>query len=234
MGKTGKGKITTVYKNRDYRELYMRLLAVLLSFAGTCALPWILKMDKGALGFTNSILSVFVFLSLYVLMNRVLKVSFGGRKRKWILPIFFGSAFSFCMVAGAQLDEKGSVPFTNLSMWIAILIGTVIMTLTLRYFWECLAVQQKAGNVWDGSFAKWQEKNRNRNRNRNTVSKRSDWLLPAVLIFIMYLPVFLAVYPGFFVYDAQDELTQVMTRSFSTHHPLAHVLLLGGGNSTGA
>ena len=50
----------------------------------------------------------------------------------------------------------------------------------------------------------------------------------AGMIFLLYIPVFLAVYPGFFVYDAQDELLQVMTRNFTTHHPLVHVLALGG------
>lgn len=38
----------------------------------------------------------------------------------------------------------------------------------------------------------------------------------------------LAVYPGFFVYDASEELAMVQTRCFTTHHPLLHVLLLGG------
>lgn len=33
---------------------------------------------------------------------------------------------------------------------------------------------------------------------------------------------------GFFVYDAQEEYLQVVTRNFTTHHPLIHVLLLGG------
>lgn len=48
------------------------------------------------------------------------------------------------------------------------------------------------------------------------------------LIFLCWLLVFLAVYPGFFVYDAMEEVNQVVTREFSTHHPLLHVLLLGG------
>ena len=38
----------------------------------------------------------------------------------------------------------------------------------------------------------------------------------------------LAVYPGFFVYDAAEELAMVQTRCFTTHHPLLHVLALGG------
>lgn len=43
----------------------------------------------------------------------------------------------------------------------------------------------------------------------------------------------LAVWPGFFVYDAQEEFNQVAQRRFTTHHPLLHVLLLGGIISAG-
>ncbi|MDE6404815.1 MAG: hypothetical protein K2M20_04085, partial [Lachnospiraceae bacterium] len=62
----------------------------------------------------------------------------------------------------------------------------------------------------------------------------TDWadryadVLSFLFLLLCWLPVFLAVYPGFFVYDAQDEYIQVATRTFSTHHPLVHVLLLGG------
>ncbi|MBO5999388.1 MAG: hypothetical protein J6P87_06840, partial [Lachnospiraceae bacterium] len=39
--------------------------------------------------------------------------------------------------------------------------------------------------------------------------------------------VLLAEYPGFFVYDATDELFEFDTRTFTTHHPLLHELLMG-------
>lgn len=56
-------------------------------------------------------------------------------------------------------------------------------------------------------------------------------------IFLFFLLVWgivlLAVYPGFFVYDAQDEFNQVAMRRFTTHHPLLHVVLLGGIVSLG-
>ena len=42
------------------------------------------------------------------------------------------------------------------------------------------------------------------------------------------IPVFLGVFPGFFVYDASDEMYQIITRNFTTHHPLIHVLTMGG------
>ena len=41
------------------------------------------------------------------------------------------------------------------------------------------------------------------------------------------------MWPGFFVYDAQEEFNQVAQRRFTTHHPLLHVLLLGGIISAG-
>ena len=205
-----------------HREWKRRLLAALLSFAGVCALSRMLKPGEDALAFTNSIFSVLTFLALYLLMEKVLKASFVGKRRRWILPGLFGTAFSFCMITGVQLDTRESVPFTDPLMWLAILAGAVVMTLSVRYFWDLIdgkqreraVSRQKEGEAPDQGEKRW-----------NTFS---GWFLPSALIFVMYLPVFLAVYPGFFVYDAQDELMQVVTRSFSTHHPLVHVLMLGG------
>ena len=206
----------------EHGEWKRRLLAALLSFAGVYALSRMLKPGEDALAFTNSIFSVLAFLALYLLMEKVLKASFVGKRRRWILPGLFGTAFSFCMIAGVQLDTRGSVPCTDPLMWLAILAGAVVMTLSVRYFWDLVGGKhkeraiscQKEREVADQGEKRW--------------NRFSGWLLPSVLIFVMYLPVFLAVYPGFFVYDAQDELMQVVTRSFSTHHPLVHVLMLGG------
>lgn len=205
-----------------HREWKRRLLAVLLSFAGVCALSRMLKPGGDAIAFTNSIFSVLTFLALYLLMEKVLKASFVGKRRRWILPGLFGTSVSFCMITGVQLDTRESVPFTDPLMWLAILAGAVVMTLSVRYFWDLIdgkqreraVSRQREGEATDQGEKRW-----------NTFS---GWFLPSALIFVMYLPVFLAVYPGFFVYDAQDELMQVVTRSFSTHHPLVHVLMLGG------
>ena len=52
-------------------------------------------------------------------------------------------------------------------------------------------------------------------------------LLRALALFLLWLPVFLAVYPGFFAYDATDEFNEVLTGEYVTRHPLLHVLMLG-------
>ena len=130
---------------------------------------------------------------------------------KRFLPFFFSLCFSLCMVFGRCLDGEGSVPFRHPGLWAAVVILTAAGTFLTGFLWKLLS---KCG--------KRQEK-------QIPVSVTGkDFAVTALLIFLCYLPVFLGEYPGFFVYDAQDELMQVVTRSFSAHHPLLHVLLLGG------
>lgn len=53
------------------------------------------------------------------------------------------------------------------------------------------------------------------------------WLFYCLLIFLCWLPVFLAYYPSVFAYDAEGQLYQVIAKDYSTHHPLLHTLFLG-------
>lgn len=53
------------------------------------------------------------------------------------------------------------------------------------------------------------------------------WLFYAAVIFLCWLPVFLAYYPSVFAYDAEGQLYQVIADDYSTHHPLLHTLFLG-------
>lgn len=53
------------------------------------------------------------------------------------------------------------------------------------------------------------------------------WLFYSAVIFVCWLPVFLAYYPSVFAYDAEGQLYQVLAHDYSTHHPLMHTLFLG-------
>lgn len=59
-----------------------------------------------------------------------------------------------------------------------------------------------------------------------TVKKQNFFLFWAA-IFVAYLPMFLANWPGNFVFDAKYQMAEVVNNSYSTHHPLAHTLLMG-------
>lgn len=214
MQKTEKKKVAFFVDKMGNVRLWM---SIVLAFAVSCAFPWMLKLQGNQLAYTNSIVSVFVFGVFFVLIKKALGNRYEGKWTRWFWPGALGFLFSLCMVAGAQLDSKESVPFTSITMWLAILVLAVAFALLIRYFWDVVMGRGKNENakIVDGTL-----------QSKKSTS-RSFWLTAGV-IFLCYLPVFLAVYPGFFVYDAQTEVTQVITREFSTHHPLVHVLLLGG------
>lgn len=224
MKKQYKEKITAYRKNLKAKNI---LPSVLLAFGATCALPRMLKLPGGGLAFTNSIVSVLIFGALAWLFYRVLCEGFQGTGKRWFLPGLFGFGFSFCMVAGAHLDVWESVPFKEPGLWLSIFMLGLCTAVAVRFFWD------KTGSAGKkGCPAENKEKAAALEKSGKTEKKQGfdvkGWLFRSGIIFLCYLPVFLAVYPGFFVYDAQDELMQVITRNFSTHHPLLHVLFMGG------
>ena len=145
-------------------------------------------------------------------------VSFLRDFRAWRIAGVFSLLFSAALLFGARLDSVENVDVRDFRLWAALPVLTLLFAVLTRFLWLCLdLLRERAGG---GSSNKI-----------TCVPERADrFALPGTFFFLLlcWLPVFLAVYPGFFVYDAQDEYVQVATRMFSTHHPLVHVLLLGG------
>ena len=211
--KQSKTRLTAYFTDSTKRLI----CALLLAFGTVCALPRALKFSEGGLGFSNSVWSVLLFGGLSCLFFKVLEHEFQRPLKKWFLPGVFGFLFAFCMIAGSSLDVAESVPFTEPGLWFAVIMLGIASGLVLRYWWDRIyGLRTEQGSSNEGAF-----------KESERISLKS-WLIRSIIIFVCYLPVFLAVYPGFFVYDAQDEYMQVVTRNFTTHHPLVHVLLLGG------
>jgi len=51
------------------------------------------------------------------------------------------------------------------------------------------------------------------------------FFIDSIIIFVSWIPVFLALYPGLFAYDVMSQIPQTYG-SYSTHHPLIHTLFL--------
>ncbi len=201
-----------VIREKNSTIVYPALAAV-FSLLMVWALPAMFCVQGDGLWYTNSILALLLWLLLTGLFYRVLQYGFEGKKQKWLILGVFGLLFSICMVFGASLEKKGSVAYTSLALWGSILVLTIGVALLTRYAFEQLAFvlqQKKEEPVCSSTF-----------------DIRSFFIRMGVIL-VCYFPVFLAVYPGFFVYDVQTELTEVITRNFTTHFPLSHVLFMGG------
>lgn len=151
----------------------------------------------------------------------------------WILALFFGLS----MELGRQAQAFGEVNFKSPKTYVGILLMTAICGSWMKLMWDimqekiataqtavpkqpdCPTPTQSAGSV--PKHYSGEEKHIGL-RHRTFVSSFG-------IIWILNFIVLLGVYPGFFCYDANYELTEVLSRNFDTQHPLLHVLGLGGG-----
>lgn len=187
---------------------------------------WIFPMEN-YLDFSNSILPVLLALLVFMVIRKI------RPGKPTVVSVLFGLVFSICMVFGAQLDQKGSVPFTNPCMWLSVFAYALVITLMVSGLWNAMAKRlqsQAAGQHLKDSrkIHKVSEAERDEAKTDGAKQWKSFLLRTSGVIFLLYFVVFLAVYPGFFVYDAQEEYLEVVTRGFTTHHPLFHVLMMGG------
>ncbi|MDC7292960.1 DUF6020 family protein [Butyrivibrio sp. DSM 10294] len=144
----------------------------------------------------------------------------------WLLSGLFGVLSGLFFVLGYQLENNDCINLSDRNAMLTMLCMMIIITVDTRYVWRNYDAQRQGAKLF-GLFQT------NVAKEPGGVIESSpftsaDYLITWGALALMNLPVLLAEFPGFFVYDAQDELSEVLTRSFSTHHPLLHVLLLGG------
>lgn len=123
----------------------------------------------------------------------------------------FGFLYSLAIVLGFQCEYFGSIDFKSPKPYIFFLLIFGVATVFSKVFWDLIS-QKIRGSV----------------KNKADSGKDRTRLISTLIIWAGYFVVFLGEYPGFFVYDALDELNEVVTRSFNNQYPMLHVLSLGG------
>lgn len=193
--------------------------ALILATAAILCFPQILNGEENSLVFTNSIFAVLVWGLGFHTLRRSLGAIDWKDRRGVRISIVFSLLFTVAMLFGVRLDTMQTVDFKDLRLWISLPVLTLFFAILVRRLWDLLneRIEKKVRRTASDTIM-WPLQQR---------ENRTD-LITFIVMIICWIPVFLAVYPGFFVYDAQDEYVQVATRMFSTHHPLVHVLLLGG------
>lgn len=200
-------------------KLKLNMIALVLATAGTLCFPQIMNLKENSLGFTNSIFSVFVWILCFYAVKISLETIDLQDKRAWLIAVILSFLFTAAMLFGVRLDSVENVNFKDISLWVSLPVLTCLFTVLVRKFWNFLGGMEEKRAVLMAQ---------NLTVQTPQMKERTANLLTFLFLLLCWLPVLLAVYPGFFVYDAQDEYLQVASRTFSTHHPLVHVLLLGG------
>ena len=230
------------------------LPALAVTLAGVLFLPQMLLPEGRGLGFSNSFLSVTVFLLAFPQVRRGLQRGWQGAGSVATLLLSFG--FVLACAIGSRLEAQGYLLLTDWRLWVSLPVLTLFFAALLERLYglgqeRCAraggpgrkaAVRGCGGNGPEPSGGRTAEGQPAGAQNGGIRSLLSAWeRLPLrkrrLIVFLLFLLVWgivlLGVWPGFFVYDAQEEFNQVAQRRFTTHHPLLHVLLLGGIVSAG-
>ena len=160
---------------------------------------------------TNSFLSAWVCILSAILYEKACKRAEGKKTWKYLVAVFYSITLAFALTAGKYLETVENLNVAEVKIWINILMLTIYFIPFVISIWNWLE------QIW-----KMQENGKVSAK----VTARAFWVYWGI-IFLCWIPVFLAFYPGAFVYDAYDEYIQVVADTYTTHHPLAHVLLLG-------
>lgn len=148
------------------------------------------------------------------LLNRFISAE---DKRMKILAMIGGALMAMAIVYGAYAHYRNDIfgdVWQNLQQ-----VGMIlsILSLTMSVFREVLALL--------GTAERWiSQRGEVKREERHPVK---FFLLMWGSIFATYIPLFLAMWPGNFIYDAQYQMQNVVEGYYTTHHPLIHTLLMG-------
>ncbi|MBR5597779.1 MAG: hypothetical protein IKW30_10285 [Lachnospiraceae bacterium] len=197
--------------NKKPVRICLGILGVIALFQTLGIVP---EAEKSYVAVTNSFFGIWISVLSAIVFERVARSFEGSKKREVVAGFLYSLALSFALVLGKSLETVENFNVGEMKNWIYILILTLYFAPFVCYAWKRLEKFWKKCQPTQGEKADF--------------NNRKEFLRYWFLIFLCWIPVFLAFYPGAFVYDATDEYVQVATRTFTTHHPLAHVLLLGG------
>lgn len=219
------------------------LLPFAITLGGVLFLPQMLLSEGRGLGFSNSFLSVAVFLLAFPAVRhaveRMLSETGAAGKVKGVLTLLLAFGFVLACTLGSRLEADGYLLLTDWRLWLSLPFLTLFFAALLERLYGLLEERMAGDGVKAAGGARAEEQEGAAVRKAGLFSCWEN--LPVgkrrLLVFLFFLIVWgivlLAVWPGFFVYDAQEEFNQVAQRRFTTHHPLLHVLLLGGIISAG-
>lgn len=190
----------------------INICGVILSVLSLCGIDYFFSLNptsgQSLCSFIIILLFVPVFLGTKYLLGRL-------NKRMVLFSAVTGLVFSVFMTAGAMLYKNDHIELSIrgffgticLAVFFFIVFGIVISVLSDYTAKDSFSHRPDfAGRIFTGSSG--------------------YFLFVSLLIFICWIPVFLAFFPGIFNYDAITQIDEIRKGALSSHHPVLHSLFL--------
>lgn len=212
--------------------MLLNAISVIIGLIGTIALSETMSFDLERSAYGNSMGAFLFVLFSIVILRYVYSHTCFTDKKGVVFSGIYSAVFSSALTVGKQLHTVENFAVGDFKLWIQILVLAMFFFGPVLYVFQWISRKSDEGSwcfVNKNDILKEVEREPGTGDCKEARKKMiKSFLLIWLVIFLCWLPVFFAFYPGAFVYDAQDEYVQVATRTFTTHHPLTHVLLLGG------
>ena len=197
-------------------------LCIILAYLSSLAIAYIFNLGKSSstdfyhmLNYGYNLIAVGVFIFGVWLLLRFINVE---DKRLKVFSIIAGLSLSISTVWGAYAlfinDIFISMQTTVVQIFLVIGLNILFTPLSVEIFRLI------------GKFSEWcdnQKEDKIYSKKNNVLYFLIVWLA----IFAAYIPLFLAWWPGNFIYDAKYQLSEVINNIYKTHHPLLHTWLMG-------
>ncbi len=189
------------------KKMLLTVLIIITSFMATYLLPYAIEF-KEDITFSNSIIAIVVFASfVYIQKKSFTKENVSKIKNISLLSIIFSSFLVF----GNKIDKYSQIDFKDIKVYLAILSISFIINAILVQVYKFIE--------------KFEEREEKETKPRLTGKKR--YLAIFLIILICWIPVFLAVYPGYFCYDVYSEYNQYKINYITAWHTVIHTWILG-------
>lgn len=141
-------------------------------------------------------------------------------RRKILFSGVLGILSGFCYVAGYYLDNYDSLDLLSGRFYLFWVLGSFLGALCV---FGVFKVTEYVSEKADERLA-----HNDKNVEECKRKFRIPYWLCVVVLIICWLPAYLSIFPGAFNYDALAEWEQVVQGNITSHHPVLHVVVLGG------
>lgn len=207
-------------KNKIVFELKKITLVVILGLAYFCSIFFSeIISPEDDLGYTNSIVSIAVFLSICWLLSVVSRQKWTD---EWRTALPLAMIFSMLTVCGAKFNRyafviSDGVNLADVRLYLSIAAFAIIYASLILLLWRFLDKEDFSANKGKPRYASIIE----------AIHRKHSYFALWALIFLSWVPVQLALYPGLFSYDSGMQYRQFHYGDFQSQHPVVHTLFLG-------
>lgn len=163
-----------------------------------------------------NILTLPILIGLTFILHKGLQTYLSLSKRRFAF-LLCGFLFGIFLVFGIRLMIDGCIAFGSLFLWLCIPVFAYVMTAFVCLIAQIVpALLRKLLIEPDFPYL-------------DKIVSFLSFPVLWIIIFLCWIPILLACYPGIFSYDAIYQCSQVTdTLQLNAHHPIIHTLMLGG------